>query len=116
MIWDSACPPSCRAPHEGGRAKTPIFAGHRFAHHRVGRHIHPSSRRSCSARGEKSVMQRSCLRKNRVLCASRAVYLPMESTTLTFPHTVGRQDVLTHGSRSALADYTVPFCSHIAFR
>src|SRR5438128_1428686 len=44
-----------------------IFAGHRFAHHSVGRHIHPSSRRSCSARGEKSVMQRSCLRKNRVL-------------------------------------------------
>ena len=23
MIWDSACPPSCRAPHEGGYAKIP---------------------------------------------------------------------------------------------
>jgi len=40
----------------------------------------------------------------------------MEYTTLPFPHTVGRQDVLTHGSRSALSDYTFPFCSHIAFR
>ncbi len=27
MIWDSACPPSCRAPHDGGRAKIPIFKG-----------------------------------------------------------------------------------------
>ena len=25
MIWDSACPLSCRAPHEGGCAKTPIL-------------------------------------------------------------------------------------------
>jgi Na+/H+ antiporter NhaD/arsenite permease-like protein len=23
MIWDSACPPSCRAPHEGGCAQIP---------------------------------------------------------------------------------------------
>src|SRR5712691_12327496 len=40
----------------------------------------------------------------------------MEYTTLTFPHPVGRHDVLSHGSRSALADYTSPFFSHIAFR
>ena len=40
----------------------------------------------------------------------------MESTTLTFPHTVGRHDVLTHVSRSALSNYPSPFCSHIAFR
>jgi hypothetical protein len=40
----------------------------------------------------------------------------MESTTLTFPHTVGRHDVLTQVSRSALSNYPSPFCSHIAFR
>src|SRR6266481_2609661 len=40
----------------------------------------------------------------------------MEYTPLTCPHTVGRHDVLTHVSRSALSNYTSPFCSHIAFR
>jgi hypothetical protein len=29
----------------------------------------------------------------------------MEYTTLTFPHTVGRHDVLTHVSRSALSQF-----------
>ena len=25
MIWDSACTPSCRAPHDGGWAKIPVL-------------------------------------------------------------------------------------------
>ncbi len=61
-------------------------------------------------------MPRSCLRKHRVVCASQAVSLPLEYPTLTFPHPVGRHEVLTHVSRSALSHYPSPFCSHIAFR